>query len=156
MGNDICTPLNRSAINRSGEGVIHNKRNTMRMRRTSKTFQIQNRQSGVCNSFTKYRFSVGLKSSLELLFRTGRAYKSAFQTHTLHCVSKQVVRSSIDCRRCHNVVSIARNIKDGKKVSRLTRRGEHSCCSAFKFSNFCRHIIIRRILQTSIKIARLF
>ena len=79
MRYDVCTPFQRTAVNRCREGVIHDQRHTMTMRSVGKFFNIQHRQCGVSNNFAKHSLGIVLKSSIQLLVRSigrnkGRSY----------------------------------------------------------------------------------
>ena len=53
MGNDICTPLKRTAVDRGCEGIVHDQRYTMLMSYLCKFFNIQNGQRRICNGLSK-------------------------------------------------------------------------------------------------------
>ena len=53
MGNDICPPLKRTAVNRSCERIIHDQRYTVFMSHFCKFFNIQNSQRRICNGLSK-------------------------------------------------------------------------------------------------------
>ena len=58
---NICPPLDRPAIHRRWECIIHDQRHTMRVRSLRKLFNIQYRQCRISNRLTKNRTRIILK-----------------------------------------------------------------------------------------------
>ena len=58
---DIGTPLDRPAVHRCRECVIHDERNPMRMCGFGEFFNIKNRQCRICDRFAEYGTCVILK-----------------------------------------------------------------------------------------------
>ena len=48
------------------------------------------------------------------------------------------------------------DVEYGVKVGRLSRRGEHSADTPFKFGDFCGDDIVGGILQTGVEVSRFF
>ncbi len=46
------------------------------------------------------------------------------------------------------------DIKQGKKIRRLPRGGQHGRRPALKLRNLCRHVVVGGVLQSGIKVAR--
>ena len=154
MSNDIRTPFNRVAVNRRRERVVHDQRHAMSMRRIGKTLDIQNSQRRVRNRLAKHALSVRAESGFKLLVRAIRAHKRALETHTMHGMSQKIVGTTIDSARCNNMIASTSNIKHSKEVRSLTGAGQHCSSAALHLANLRSNIVVGRVLQTSIEVAR--
>ena len=156
VGNNICSPLKRTAVNRCCKRIIHNKRNSVSVRRTCKFLKIKNNKSRIGNRLSKHRFCVFSKCSLQFFLRTIRIYKCSIYAHFFNCMSIKIICTAIQSRRAYDMVSLFRNVHNCIEIRRLSGRCQHPRISAFKIAYFGSNRIVRRILKTRIKISRLF
>ena len=64
VGDNVGTPLDGTAVDGGGEGVVHNEGDTVTVGRSGKLFNVQYRQSGIGNGFPKDRLGVGTESGV--------------------------------------------------------------------------------------------
>ena len=77
MGDDICAPFKRTAINRRWKCIVHNQGNSMIMGCLCKFLNIQNYQCRIGNGFCKHCFCIRQKRLGQLFQRSVRIHKSA-------------------------------------------------------------------------------
>ena len=83
MGDNVCAPLKRTAVNRCRKGIVHNKGNPMSVSQTGKLFQIQHNQCRIGNGFSKHCLCIGTESLFQFLLRRIRIHQSAFNSKPL-------------------------------------------------------------------------
>lgn len=64
MGHDVRAPLERAAVDRGREGVVHDERHPMRVCGVCKLFNVQHGQGRVGDGLAKDDFGVGLESGV--------------------------------------------------------------------------------------------
>ena len=61
MCHNICSPFDRTTVDRCREGIIHDQRYTMRMRNLCKKLNIQNSKCRIGNRLTKHQLCIWLE-----------------------------------------------------------------------------------------------
>ena len=120
MGDDVCTELKRTAVDRGGEGVINDERNAVGMSHRSELFDVEHFKSGVGKGFGKNRLGVGLECGVQLLLACVRADKGEVNAELSHGDIEKIVCSSVNCGRADYMVACSGNVEDRIERSRLT------------------------------------
>ena len=153
VGHDVRPPLKGTAVDGSGESVVHNQGHTMCMGRPGKLLNVQHRQSRIGNGFSEHGLGVGPESGVQLLLGAVRVHKGGFQAHPLHGHREQVKAAAVDGRAGHNVVAAAGNVEHRQEIGRLTGAGQHGGAASLQGADFRRHCVAGRIGQTGVEIA---
>ena len=153
VGDDISAPLDRAAVDRGGEGVVHDERNAVGMSQTRKLLDIEHADGGIGDGLAEHRPCVLAELLCELLLRKILIDESYVDAHLLHRNAEQVICTAVDRGRGDNVAAGLADIEQSEEVSRLTAGGQHSGDSALESGDLSRGHIVCGILQTGIKIA---
>ena len=156
MSYDVRPPFDWTTIYRSRKSVVDNQRNIVVMRRFCEFFNVENSKRRICDGFPENRPCVAFKSRVQFIFRCVGFDERRIDSHFFQCDRNKIERSAVNRGRSDDMASRLAYIENGKKISRLTRRREHSCRSAFKRSKFCRDKIVRGILKPCVKISAFF
>ena len=95
VGNDICTPLEGTAVYRCGKGVIHNKRHAVLVCNVCKFLDVQDDQSRISDGFCKENLCVRFKCGSDLFFCCIGINKGAVNAKFLEGDGKKVGGSSV-------------------------------------------------------------
>ena len=153
MCNDITSPLKRTAIDRSGESIIHNKWHTVAMGYSGKFLNVEHLASGIGDRLTEEGLGVGTERFLNFLLRGILIDKSAFDAQFFHRYSEEIERTAIYLGRSDDMVARLANIEHGIKVGSLPRRGKHCPHSTFEGAYLSCNGITGGIGKTGIKIS---
>ena len=153
---DISAPLKRTAVDRRRKSIVHNQRYSIGMGNFRKLFNVQNRQCRIGNGLSEHRFCIRTEGCHQFLFRGIRIHKRHIDSHPLHGDRNQIKRPAINAGGRYNMIPCSADIEQGKEIGCLSAAGQHPCCTAFQFCNLGRHIIIRGVLQSRIKITGRF
>ena len=153
VGHDVCTPFQRTAVDRRGEGVVHDQRHTMSVGCLGKTLDVQHGQGRVGNGLAKHSLGIGAESGFQLLIGTLGAYKGHRDAHFCHGHRDEVEGSAIDAAGGHDVIPRRADIEQRKKVGCLAAGGQHRCGAAFQLTDLLRHIVAGGILQAGVEVA---
>ena len=154
VSDDICTPFEWTAVHRSREGIIHNQRYIVCMSNLCKQFNVQNCQCRIGNGLTKHQLRIWLECCIQFIFRSIRRNERGRDSHLLQGHCNQIKSAAVDRRGSYDVIATFTDIKQRKKVGRLTGGSQHGSSATLHGSNLGSHIIIRRILKSGIKISR--
>ena len=153
VGHDIRAPLKRTAVNGCGEGVVHNEGNAVAVGGAGKFFNVQHRQSRVCDGLAEDRLGVGAEGGIQLLLGAVGVDEGDLDAHALHGDGKQVEGAAVDGGGGDDMVAAAGNIEHGKEVGSLAGAGEHCRSAALQGGDLRRNGITGGIAQTGVKIA---
>ncbi len=120
VGDNVCAPLDGTAIYRGREGVVDNEGHTLLVRNTSPLFDVENCECGICDSLAEHCLSVGLEGRTDFILGGIRADEGELNAHLLHGYREKVVGSAVDGGGCYNMIAAGGNVKDCVKVSSLT------------------------------------
>ena len=154
MGDDIASPLERTAVDRCGEGIIHDEWHTMLVSHLSETLDIEDIAARVGDSLAKEALGILLEACLYLLVTPVWVYKGALDAEFLHRHAKKVVRATIYRIGSNEVVTCLTDIEDSVEVGCLTRTGQHSPYSTLQSAYFLRYLVIGGVSQTGVEISR--
>ena len=116
MGNNIGAPLNGSAVNRCGKGVVNDERKTIVVGSLRKDLDIQHVQRRVSNGLTKDKLGIRTDGRTDFFVGRVRTDEGSLNAHTFHGNTDQVESTTIDCRAGHNVVTARADIEHCIKV----------------------------------------
>ena len=156
VNNDICSPFERAAVNRSRESIVNNQRDTVAVRDTGKLLNIQHFEGRIGNCFTEQCFRIRTESCGNFFFAGIRIDESNLNTEFFHCHSEQVESTTIDSGRTNEMVTCLANIEDSVEVGSLTAGSQHGGHTTFEGGNLSGHSVIRRVLQAGIEITAVF
>ena len=153
MGHDICAELDRTAVDRRGEGIVHDQRHAVAVRQTGKFFNIKHRNGGIGDGLAEHGARVGAERLGELFLGSVLIDKGDVDAHLLHGHAEQVVGAAVDRGGCHDVAAGLTDVEQCEEVGCLSAGGEHRRYAAFERRELCRYEVIGRVLQTGVKIA---
>ena len=120
---NICSPLDRTAVDRRWKCIVHDQRHSMLMCCLCKLLNIKNRQCRIGNRLTKHRPCIVLECSCKLFFGAIRRYKGRVNSHLLHGYGDQIKSTSVDRGGCHNMASAFADVKQCEEVGCLPGGG---------------------------------
>ena len=68
MSDDVCTPLNGTAVNGSCKGVVDDQGNTVSVCDLGELFDIQNTECGICNGLAENALGIGTEGGFQFFF----------------------------------------------------------------------------------------
>ena len=120
MDNDIRTEFERITIDGGGEGVVDDKRNTVRMCLTCELFNVKHDKRGICESLCKYSLSIRLEGRRKLFLCDVGVNEGCFDAHALHGDSDKIEASTVDRRGCDDMVACSEYGEQREEGCRLT------------------------------------
>ena len=111
-----------------------------------KLFNIEYRQSRVCDGLSEDSAGVLLKCRVQFLFTAIRGNEGGGDAHFCQSDGDQVKRSAINRGRSNDVASTLTDVKKGKEVCCLSGGCQHSRSTALESSDFGSDVVICRIL----------
>ena len=153
VGHDIRAPLEGAAVDRRGEGVVHDEGHAVGMSCLGELLNVQYGQSRVGDGLAKDGLGVGLEGRIQLFLGAQRVHKGRCDAHFLHRDRDEVERTAIDGAGRHDVVARFADVEQREEVGRLTAAGQHSRRAAFQLADLFRHQITGRVLQAGIEVA---
>ena len=155
MCHNVSAPLKRAAVDWCRKRIIHNQRHFMIVRQFCKFFNIKHYQSRVGNCLRKHNLGVRTKCLRNLFRRIIRIYECAVNAELLHGNSEEVEGSSVDGRRCYDMITGLADIKHSIEVCSLAGRSQHTCHTTLQSGDSGSHRIIGRVLKTGVEISLL-
>ena len=153
VGDDIRAPLKGTAVDGSGEGVVHDQGHTVLMGDFRKLLNVQHRQGGVGDGLAEERPGVGLEGGVQLFRRRVRGHEGRGDAHLRQRHADEVEGAAVDGGGGHDVVAGVADVEDGEEVGRLTGRGQHGRRAALQGRQLGRDIIVGGVLETGVEIA---
>ena len=153
MGHDIGAPLDGTAVDGSGKGVVDDQRHPVSMSRIGKPLNIQNIQGRIGNGLPEHRLGVGLEGRLQLLVGAIGGNKGKIDAHPLHGHGKEIKGAAVNGRAGHHMIPDPRNVENREEGGRLPGTGQHGGRAALQLADLGRNGVAGGILQTGIKIA---
>ena len=83
VGHNVRAPPNRLAVDGRGEGVVHNQRNAVPMRRLSEFLNVQHGQRGIGNRFAEHGARVRAEGTVKLVVRRVGGDEGGRNSHLL-------------------------------------------------------------------------
>ena len=153
VGHDVGTPLEGAAVDRGGEGVVHDERHAVGVGCLRKLFNVQHGQGGVGDGLAEYDLGVGAERGVQLFLGAQRVHKGGLDAHLFHGDRDEVEGAAVDGAGCHDVVPGFTEVEQGKKVGRLAAGGEHGSGAALQLADLFGHQVTGGVLQTRVEIA---
>ena len=153
MGDDISSPFKRTAVYRSSEGVVYNKRNFMFVSNLCEFFNIKNYQGRVCDGLCEKYLCIRTEGSCNFFRASIGVNESAVNAKLFEGNSQEVKGSSVNSRSRHNMITCFADIEDCIEVGSLSGRGKDSGNTTLQICNFCCYSIICGVLQTGIEVS---
>ena len=153
VGHDIRTPLDGTAVDGCGEGIVHDEGNAVAVGGAGKSFNVQHRQGRVGDGLAEDRLGVGAEGSIQFILSAFGVDEGDLDAHALHGDGKQVEGAAVDGGGGDDMVAAAGNVKHGEEVGGLAGACEHCRSAAFQGGDLCRHGIAGGIAQAGIEIA---
>ena len=153
VGHDVRAPLKGAAVDRRGEGVVHDQRHTVGVSSLGKLLNVQHGQGRVCDGLAQHHLGVGPECGVQFFLGAQRVHKGGIDSHLLHGDGDQVEGASVDGAGGHDVVPCLADIEQGKEVCSLTAAGQHCGRAAFQLADLLSHKVTGGVLQTRIEVA---
>ena len=83
VGHNVRAPANRLAVDGRGEGVVHNQRNAVPMRRLSEFLNVQHGQRGIGNRFAEHGARVRAEGAVKFVVRRVGGDEGGRNSHLL-------------------------------------------------------------------------
>ena len=78
VGDDVCSPFKRAAVDRCGKGVVHNQGHTVFVGHPGEAFYVEHVATRIRNGFAEKTFRVRTESGFDTFVVPFRIYKRAF------------------------------------------------------------------------------
>ena len=153
VGDDVGTELDRAAVDRCREGVVHDERHTVGVGCVCEFLKIKDGQSRIGDGLAEDRLRVGLEGLIELLGRAVRGDEGEVDAHFPHGDVEEIVGAAVDGGAGNDMVALVRDVEDREEVGGLARGGQHAGCAAFEIGDLGGHVIVGRVLQAGVEIA---
>ena len=153
---DVGPPLDRAAVDRRGERIVHDQRYAVTVRDPREFLDIQHGYAGIGYRFAEQRFGIRTERPGDLLLGSVLIDERHLDAQFRQRHAEQVIGSAVDRRRADDVVAGRTDVEHGIERSGLARRGQHAGYAAFERSDLRRYRIVGRVLQPGIEVAALF
>ena len=111
VGDNVSSPLERSAVDGSSKGIVHDEGNSVCVGCFCETLYVKDRKGGVGDGLAEYRLGVRPEGRLKFLVGTKRIHESDFHAHPGHGHRKKIEGSSVDCSRGYDVIAVACDVE---------------------------------------------
>src|SRR5699024_6770081 len=96
VGDDVGAPLDGPAVDRGGEGVVHDQGHAVGVGRLGKLFNVQHGEGGVGDGLAEHGLGVGAESGVQLFLGGGGGDEGDVDAHFGHCDRDQVEGAAVD------------------------------------------------------------
>ena len=151
---DIRTEFKRAAKNGGGKGIVHHKRDAVRMGKLCVTLDIKHHQCGVGNRLPEEQAGVFVDMSGNLFVGHFRGDKAHLNAQLFQGDGKQVDGSAVNGGHTDDVLPGRGNVENGKEVSGLPGRTKHGAGPTFKVGYLFLHGVHRRVGDAGIHMPR--
>ena len=153
VGHDVGTPLEGAAVDRGGEGVVHDERHAVGVGCLRKLFNVQHGQGGVGDGLAEYDLGVGAERGVQLFLGAQRVHKGGLDAHLFHGDRDEVEGAAVDGAGCHDVVTGLAKVEQGEEVGSLPAGSQHGSGAALQLADLFGHQVTGGVLQTRVEIA---
>ena len=105
MGDYVGSPFERPAVDRGGEGVVHNERNAVAVRQTREFLHVQHIHAGIGYHLAEHALGVWTESLGDFLFRCVGIDEGGLYTQLLQGHPEEVEGSAIYLGSADDMVS---------------------------------------------------
>ena len=156
MSDDICTPLERAAVDGRCKSIVHDERNSMGVRSFGKSLNVKDNKRGIGDRLAKNSFGIRLESILKFFIGAVGIDESEINSHLAHSHVEEVESAAVDSGSADDVISACRDVENTEEVGCLAGRSEHSRSTALQSRDLSRNHIVGGILETCIKVSGCF
>ena len=153
---DVATPLEGTAVDGSGKGVVHDEGHAVAVCHEGKALDVEDLAAGVGDGLAEEALRVGAEFLLDALVIPFGIHEGAFYAQLLHRHTEEVVRTAIDGVGGDEMVACLADVEDGVEVGCLTAGGQHGTHTAFQGGYLAGHRIVRGVGQSGIEITLVF
>ena len=83
VGDDVRAPLEGAAVDRGGEGVVHDQGHAVGVGGLGELLDVQHRQGGVGNGLAEHGLGVGPEGGVQLLLGAVGSHEGGLNAHLL-------------------------------------------------------------------------
>ena len=152
VGHDVGTPLEGAAVDRGGEGVVHDERHAVGVGCLRKLFNVQHGQGGVGDGLAEYDLGVGAERGVQLFLGAQRVHEGGLDAHLFHGDRDEVEGAAVDGAGCHDVVTGLAKVEQGEEVGSLPAGSQHGSGAAFQFTDLLGHKVTGGVLQAGVEV----
>ena len=156
MGDDVAAPLERTAVDWCGEGVIDDEGYAMLMGHLGEALYVKDAAAGVGDGLAEKTLGIRTEGRLNTLIIPVGIYEGALYAEFLHRYAKEIVGTSINIIRGDEMITCLTDIEDSIEVGGLSRGSQQTAHAPFKSIDFCGYSIVCGICQTSVEVAGIF
>ena len=120
MGYDVTTPLDRAAVDRSSEGVIHDQWYTMLVSHLCETLYIEDVTTRVRDCLSEETLCIWTELLLDALVIPFWINEGTLNAELLQSNAEEVESTTIDIVGCDEVIASLTDVEDSVEVSCLT------------------------------------
>ena len=96
VGYDVASPLEWTAVDGSGEGVVHDEWYAVAVGHLGKALNVEHVAARVGDGLAEEALRILLEASLYLLVRPFRVNEGTLYAEFLHCHAEEVERAAVD------------------------------------------------------------
>ena len=153
VGHDVRAPLDRTAEDRGGEGVVHDEGYAVAVGGLGELFDIQHREGRVGDGLAENGFGIGTEGGFQLLFGAVRGDEGELHAHALHGDGKEVIGAAVDGAGGHHVVPAGGDVEHRVEIGCLAGGGQHGRRAALQLRDLLRHVVAGGVLEAAVEIA---
>ena len=120
VGNDVGTPLEWAAVDRCGEGIVHDERHAVLVSNAGELLDVEHGTARVADGFAEHHLGVRAESLLDFLLAGVRVYEGALDAELLQGNAEEVEGAAVDFVRGNDVVASLADVEYGIEVGSLT------------------------------------
>ena len=151
--NDVAAKLDRTAVNRCCERVVHDERNAVVVRESSELLDVEDVNCRICDGLAEYALCVRADVLLELFKRQSLVNECALNAHLLECNAEEIVCAAVDIGRCDEMVACLADVEYCEEVCCLAGACEHSCKTALHSAELRSYEVICGVLESCVEIS---
>ena len=155
VGDDVGTPLKRSAKEGGCQGVVDNQRQVVCLGNGADLLQGKDNQGGIANGLTVDQLGVG-PDSTEKRIRLEWVGKADFYAQTRQSIAQLVVGAAIETAAGDDMVACSAEGEKGQRLGTMAAAGGQSADAALQVGNSLFQNIGGRIHDPGVDVAKLF
>src|SRR5699024_9909926 len=153
VGDDVGAPLDGAAVDRSGEGVVHDQGHPVGVGGPGKLFDVQHGEGGVGDGLAKDGLGVGPERGVQLLLGGGGGDEGDVDAHLGHGDRDQVEGAAVDGGGGDDVVPALADVEQGQAVGGLPAGGQHGGGATVQGGDLAGHGVAGGVLQAGVEVA---
>ena len=153
VGDDVGAPLDGAAVDRSGEGVVHDQGHPVGVGGPGKLFDVQHGEGGVGDGLAKDGLGVGPERGVQLFLGGGGGDEGDVDAHLGHGDRDQVEGAAVNGGGGDDVVPALADVEQGQEVGGLPAGGQHGGGAPFQGGDLAGHGVAGGVLQAGVEVA---